>query len=999
MTEKRKLGTFLFTLINRFVLVHQEVRHKTRELRQSQEKTEAVLNTVIDGIVTINARGIVQSFNPAAERIFGYEAAEVIGRNVKMLMPDSYAVEHDQYIRNYLDTGEEKVIGKGREVAAQRKDGTVFPIELGINRIGVGNAGDTLEETLFVGLIRDISDRKRVEADLNLYMNELEMAVAQAENANIMKSLFLATMSHEIRTPMNGVIGMTELLLETRLNKRQKNYAKTVMNSAESLLTIINDILDFSKIEAGRMELEPVSLDLMRVIDDTADLMIPKVQEKAVELIVRYAPDAPQFLIGDPVRIRQIVTNLVSNAVKFTEKGHVLISVENMDQEGVPAGKRQVRISVRDTGIGISKEAQKTIFDKFSQADASTTRRYGGTGLGLAICKELSQKMGGDIYVESVPGEGSTFWFSMILPEDAVEDSLGKNNNDGGADLRGIKVLAVDDLVENQEILQERLQALGMVCDVCKSGAEALEILRQAAIDDNPYQMAVADHRMPVMDGLDFARAVKADDMVRGTVLTLLTPAGEYGHIKDFRESGFSAFLTKPLRGRDLERMLGILWKAHLEKEDHAILTPEQLPGAEYEDPEQFRFRDTHILVAEDNRTNQGFAVQILEDAGCQVSLAENGREAVEMVRDGTMPDLIFMDCEMPEMDGYEATAAIMDMQQEGRLADIPVIALTANTTDDDRGRSRAAGMCDFLTKPMRKKSMLAMVKKWLPDRMEGGGGSRRLHRFDGYRLLLVEDNRTNMLLAGEMLEEMGFVVEFAENGQVACDKVLEAVYDIILMDMQMPVMDGYDATEELRRMMAKGSIQYAPVVALTANAMKGDRERCLEVGTDDYITKPVKKVDLNITLAKWLEPRTDDGRMDGQNTPLLDEDILNNYYAVMQESFERGVEKYLGESGRLMKHIHAARARGDLKALRSSAHSLKSSSAAMGAVELSSCAGLLTYAAREVLENGGKVQDIGSDIFGSLDHSFQRAEALLREHIAYYQSLNPSVEQRKDII
>ncbi len=828
--------------------LEKEIDARIKNLKcveESESKMKAVLNTVIDGILTINEKGIVSSFNPAAEKLFGCKAEDVIGKNIKMLMPEQYSSNHDKYIRHHIETGEKKIIGIGREVIGQRMDGTTFPMELSVNHFKSDG------HSMFVGTVRDISQRKEAEANVTMYMNELEMAKIHADNANQMKSLFLATMSHEIRTPMNGVIGMTELLMETDLNTRQKNYAKTVMSSAETLLVIINDILDFSKIEAGSMEIESIPLDLMQLIDEAADLMMPRVKEKTVELVTRFAPGTPRYLIGDPVRIRQIITNLVSNAVKFTAKGYILVSVESMEDAQVPEGHQQIKISVKDTGIGIIKEKQDKIFDKFSQADASTTRRYGGTGLGLAICRELSQMMGGDIYVESQEGEGATFWFTMILPEDEKAESYNEEDIEG---LQNIRILVVDDMEINRKILKERLDTLGMNCDVCEDGIKALEKLKMGVKNNAPYQMALLDYQMPGLSGEELARAIKDDPDIENIVLTLLTSMGSNGYIKSFREAGFSAFLTKPVRGRDLEKMLALVWKEYSDGNRKIILTPDQLPGADQENPEKFKFSNAHILVAEDNRTNQSFAIQILEDAGCTVTLAENGREAVDMAQDNP-PDLIFMDCEMPEMDGYEASQKITEMKKSNILTDIPIVALTANTTDDDRGRSRKAGMCDFLSKPMRKKDILSMVQKWLPDKLEKSYGSR----FDGYCALLVEDNRINRMLAEELLEEMGFVVDIAEHGQIACEKVIAKNYDIILMDIQMPVMDGYTATKNIRSLIAEEVVKDLPIIALTANAMKGDREKCIGAGTNDYITKPVKKAELNTTISQWLEPTTDE--------------------------------------------------------------------------------------------------------------------------------------------
>lgn len=963
--------------------LEQEMESKLINLKYmevSERRLSSILATMVDGLITINPKGIVQSFNPAAENIFGYTAEEAIGQNVKMLMPVKYSSGHDGYLHNYMETGVKKVIGVGREVEAMRKDGTVFPIDLGVNAINfVSEDGNDSDNTIFVGTIRDISERKeaertvnrfkttldqtldcvfmfetdslkfiyanqgalnqvgysteelmdmhpydikpeydeksfresikpllqgtldllnfetvheskdgseipvevslqhiisdddntgrfvaivrdvterrKAEVHLNMYMSELEMAKIQADNANYMKSMFLATMSHEIRTPMNGVIGMTELLLDTSLTKRQKSYATTVINSADSLLTIINDILDFSKIESGKMELDPIPFDLMQVIDETADLMLPRVKEKSIEFVVRYAPGTPQYLIGDPVRIRQIILNLAGNAVKFTKKGYVLIGVEEMLDPMVPEGSRQIKISIKDTGVGISPDAQEQIFEKFSQADVSTTRQYGGTGLGLAICRELSQMMKGDVHVESVSNEGSTFWFTMILPEQ--EGKVAYIEEKEVACLRDVRILVVDDMDVNLMILQERLTAIGMRCQTCRSGEEALKLLYDGVNESDPYKMALLDYLMPEMNGEQLARVIKGDPAISDTVINLLTSSGSIGDTKGLREIGFSAILSKPVRGHELEGMIGNVWTEH-QLGNRSILSQDQLYGGDGgTQPKDLKFTDTHILLAEDNRTNQLFAIQVLEDAGCQVTLAQNGVEAVKMALE-ISPDMIFMDCEMPEMDGYEASAALTKMKNDGTLGDIPIVALTANTTDDDRGKSKTSGMCGFLVKPMRSKELLATVQKWLPDKVEDDS-STNLYYFNGNKALLVEDNRTNRMVAEEMLEDMGFEVDIAENGQIACDKVQETSYDLILMDIQMPVMDGYTATKNIRSLIADGTIQDTSIIALTANAMKGDREKCMEAGVNDYLTKPIRKFILNTTIAKWINPRGND--------------------------------------------------------------------------------------------------------------------------------------------
>lgn len=683
------LQPYLATSASIIQAIRNDERRKKAEegLVKSEQRIRSIVENVIDAIITIDNHGIIQTFNPAAERIFGYLADQVIGNNVRILVPQPHHDLHDGYIRNYIKTGEEHIIGKTRELSGKKGDGSSFPMELSVSEMKLG------EEAFFIGIVRDISERKRIES-------ELIQARESAEQANRAKSDFLAVMSHEIRTPMNGILGLTDIVLDTELTKEQRDNLNLVNYSAESLLNIINDILDFSKIEAGRFELDYSDFDIRERLNETVQSLSARALQKDLEFIFSVDEGVPLLVVGDLGRLRQILVNLVGNAIKFTEQGEISI---NISAESADAGIVELRFDVLDTGIGIPKEKLEMIFKPFTQVDSTTTRKYGGTGLGLAITTQLIEMMKGRLWVESELGKGSAFHFTCRLGVSAKTDEIDYKVD--MAVIRDLKILIVDDNDTNRKILSKQIIKWGATPIMTSSGKEAISILESLSLSGDYATIALIDVMMPEMDGFELTEWIRESKLALKPKIIIMSSGNPSGSCERCLDLGVQAYLRKPLRPEDLLNSILAILRPETK-------VPQTSTGSSFSE-RSATIRSLKILLAEDNPVNQKLAMLMLEKKGHKVVVARNGLEAVEKNEQEKF-DLILMDIQMPELDGLQATRQIRELEKRTGKR-IPIIALTAHALKGDEEKCLEAGMDEYISKPISRRQLFETMERLFP--------------------------------------------------------------------------------------------------------------------------------------------------------------------------------------------------------------------------------------------------------------------------------------------
>jgi PAS domain S-box-containing protein len=679
------------TLLERTERQSAELAQQQVALKATEAWYRGIIEAAPDGMLVVDAGGNIVMTNPQLDKLFGYAAGELHGLPIETLVPQTVRGRHVGERDGFIGHGTARQMGNaGADLHGLRKDGSEFSVEIGLSRLpAIADRG-----VCVCASVRDISDRKQAEA-------EVVRAKEIAEDATRAKSDFLANMSHEIRTPMNAIIGMSHLALRTQLDKKQRNYIEKVHRSAENLLGIINDILDFSKIEAGKMGIEDIPFRLEDVLQNFASMIGLKAEDKGLELLFAPAPGLPTALVGDPLRLGQILINLGNNAAKFTEQGEIVVGAELADEAD---GRVELHFWVRDSGIGMTQEQCARLFQSFSQADSSITRKYGGTGLGLAISRKLVELMDGRIWADSTPGQGSTFHFHAWFGQHVEGQPRRMFHAD---ELLGLRVLVVDDNASAREILSTMARSFGLEVDVADNGQSALRALVEAESKSLPYDLVLMDWRMPVMDGVEALRRMQAGAVAQVPSVIMVTAFGrDEAHDEAVRQQvALPAVLTKPVTPSTLLEAIGeVLGKGvvaetrRAEREDRSAADMAGLAGA-------------RLLLAEDNDLNQELARELLESAGIDLTIVGDGKQALDRLSADPDFDGVLMDCQMPVVDGYSAARCLRELPQ---FAALPIIAMTANAMSGDRDLALEAGMNDHISKPLNVAAMFATMARWI---------------------------------------------------------------------------------------------------------------------------------------------------------------------------------------------------------------------------------------------------------------------------------------------
>lgn len=950
MQLKRKDGTIIYCLLSTSILKHKdggilayhgimrditERKRAEEALRQSEVQFRTLFESSRDAIMMLD-RGAFFDCNNATLELFGCSSkADFISKHPSDLSPPAQPDGRDSFIlaQEYIQMALEKGF-LFFEWIHKRMDGTPFPAEVLLGRFHLKG------KIVLQAVVRDITERKR-------YEQEIILAREAAEKATLTKSEFLANMSHEIRTPMNGVIGMAEIMLDTELTDEQRGYVETISKSANALLTVINDILDFSKIEAGKIDLQFSPFNFRSMVEDVGHFMATLAQENNIDLIVRYRPDCPRHLIGDEQRIRQILMNFVGNSVKFTHAGYILIDVSCKGEDEKNA---TLHVSVEDTGIGIPEEAQKSIFEKFTQVDSSSTRRFEGTGLGLAINRQLVIMMGGEIGFTSEVGKGSTFFFIITLPRSEEPQKIPERN----VELAGTHILIVDDNAVNRRVICEQLNVWDIHSEQASSAEEALRMLKQAKNKSNPYEIALLDFHMPDVNGEELAGMIKNDEEIRDTSLIMLASAMRRPELDRLPDLGFSAYLTKPVRATELLRTLlavristedGRLPAAVGQADTTKRTTITRLPTPSWS--------SAKILLVEDNPANQKVATVVLHKAGCSVEVASNGQEALDRVKNENF-DLIFMDCQMPEMDGYEATRRIRLM--EGEKGRVPIVAMTAYAMQSDREKCLAAGMSDYTSKPINQNAIRQILKKYCNNYNDA-------KRAAILKILLVEEEAEFLKQHHDAIRKLypGARIRTASDGVDACVLLGSFLPDLVVTNLNMPSLDGIVFIRYIR-----DHERYAHTRIIIATNLPETDPQVQEVrrlGVEVVIPRPfrldnladtftrvviddpsIKQTD-KTTSAAVLPSLARESEEDDE-TLALNPEVLHLAVGDDLDAILEIVSSYMQTLPKQVQKLENAITAGDLKLIERSAHSIKGGAANLGGERLRKIASEIEHAA-----------------------------------------------------
>ena len=870
-----------------------------RDLRHHEALARAVVDASLDCIVTMDEAGRITEFNPAAERTFGYRREDVLGESLaNLLIPSRARDAHRRGFARYMETGESSIIGRRLELDALRSDGSEFPVEIFVGVI------DDLPERQFTAYLRDITEQRRAADDLR-------EARDSAESANTAKSRFLATMSHEIRTPLNAIIGMSELLIGTKLSSDQREYANALHVSSASLFELINDVLDFSKIDADQMELDYAPFDPGAVLEEVAHLLSVRARERDLELVTFVDPNLPTLVTGDRQRLRQVLTNLIGNAIKFTPEGTVYAGVERVDSgDGKTVG---VRYDVADTGIGISDEQQRRIFDRFVQVDDSTERRFEGTGLGLAIARSIVELMGGEISIDSRLGKGSAFTVRLRLPkaeEGASRVAVRGPQAHGG-------VLVVDDNARSREALRRTLEGYGYDVETAGGGYEALE--RLAGTPDR-FAVLLIDERMPEMDGLATARIMVRQDGVPEVPAVLLWNSAR--PLDDSDHPGVVATVNKPIRQHELFATLDtVLGTAAPDGDDDVAGEPE--PAA--------TGTPLRILLVEDNHFNTLLATKLLESQGHVVDSASDGLMAIQYAEAGRY-DLVLMDIEMPSMDGFDSTREIRKREAEIHRSPVPIVALTAHAVRGFRERCLDAGMNDYVSKPINDPKKLGeILDRWLDTRP-----SAYLVCSDPALRARVEDaagnlNRCRLRWSSRLLD----AVDWARDHWVP-------------VFLYAPGTDADEAEATVRALADRARESAASLVVIVSDGIDDDCK--VRLGELADACMPVDAVDRD--LVDWIREQARARGIDASRDRRTHEAAENadagaDAVVTVDEGIAELVPDYLEEVRREVGQLTGLLHADQLEDIRRIGHQLKGSGAGYGFARITELGAALEEAAR----------------------------------------------------